>query len=356
MKNYPPRKSMASLDPISSALETIEKIAVHISILPYHVYKFAKARINSPEAQWKRKRRAELTQPKVVPRGRPLTPPLRPQTFNVVGGIVGKKETRVFDEQSSSLLLTKLPAEIRTLIYQEAILANTRRGNDITIGWSRNPSHVRPSADNSLVDILSDIRSLHKLDILNLLCSCRLVYSEMIDLLYSTPTFHFIDYHAFFGFCMIILPHRWEKVRHLDLQFQMPVSGGWPGGFALHHQLSLGPVQWLTARSWLPKYESPKTISLTLVLRILAEMKGLQSITVEFGKQNVGVLTEADLLERLKDMLEQRQAAGKKMKRENFVVVLGWEFREGTGNHCLSEGNYSDQWPFVLIRPTCARL
>ncbi|KAI8941832.1 hypothetical protein NX059_003032 [Plenodomus lindquistii] len=52
---------------------------------------------------------------------------------------------------------------------------------------------------------------------LGLLQSCRRIYTEAIDLIYSTATFRFHDYTSFFAFSSKLQPHRFKAIRHLHI-------------------------------------------------------------------------------------------------------------------------------------------
>ncbi|KAF2004656.1 hypothetical protein P154DRAFT_35919 [Amniculicola lignicola CBS 123094] len=54
-------------------------------------------------------------------------------------------------------------------------------------------------------------------DILPLLQSCRAVYTEMIDIVYSHPNFHFNTTNSFLIFSTYILPAGFSNLTHIDM-------------------------------------------------------------------------------------------------------------------------------------------
>ncbi|KAF2734871.1 hypothetical protein EJ04DRAFT_465836 [Polyplosphaeria fusca] len=61
-------------------------------------------------------------------------------------------------------------------------------------------------------------------DIVPLLRSCRQIYSEAVNFLYTTNTFSFSDLDCLRYFSMTLLPHRFSLVQSLDLEWCM----AWP--------------------------------------------------------------------------------------------------------------------------------
>lgn len=61
----------------------------------------------------------------------------------------------------------------------------------------------------------------HELGVLSLLRSCRLIYTEAVPLLYSTPTFSFSHTGplTFLASTATILPHRRNAIRNINLSY-----------------------------------------------------------------------------------------------------------------------------------------
>ena len=127
--------------------------------------------------------------------------------------------------------LFKLPTELRITIYKEIFgrdihilfrnnsfstlrCANQpclygNRGYHINCVYFYRPNEdcIRPSYPHTKIT-----------GTMALLQSCRRVYNEMIDVLYTTPRFHFYAYDSMFAFLSSILPQRFNSIRkvHLD--------------------------------------------------------------------------------------------------------------------------------------------
>lgn len=115
-----------------------------------------------------------------------------------------------YNTQTASLLIS-LPAEIRLQIWQYAVGGNEfrliQKGNRIGIDRRFDPSSWYPKY-------------------LNFLLTCRQIYSEAIDLLYSSNTFEIPDPRIlifFHDYC--ILPKRWNRIQHLYISYCSEV--GW---------------------------------------------------------------------------------------------------------------------------------
>ncbi|KAF2113655.1 hypothetical protein BDV96DRAFT_578168 [Lophiotrema nucula] len=81
------------------------------------------------------------------------------------------------------------------------------------------------SYSNAKVDKASPQENLH----LCILLTCRKLYQEAIDILYTTNCFSFDRGRSLTLFLTTILPHRFDKIRHLSLNWLFNVSGDdWP--------------------------------------------------------------------------------------------------------------------------------
>ena len=145
--------------------------------------------------------------------------------------------------QPASHLLTKLSPEIRLNIYSQLIQGesewlNVIEGEADPIKNNKRKRSFKPRAYPCIltsIDALDEIkgdviRSLHRSirtpskenqlpSVLALLCTCRQIYIEGIDLLYSLPTFNFRELHRPPFFIRAALPHRLTCVRNIHLVY-----------------------------------------------------------------------------------------------------------------------------------------
>ena len=124
----------------------------------------------------------------------------------------------------SCMLLQKLPLEVRLAIYSHAI------GNDrfriITVPWkvvavpdiagnvSMAQRYFKPPVLHTTVP--NKASPVHGI---GLLISCRQIYQEAINLMYSTNTFVFLDFQTLETFTRSIPPRRLNTIRHLEIQY-----------------------------------------------------------------------------------------------------------------------------------------
>ncbi|KAL8795554.1 MAG: hypothetical protein Q9195_001975 [Heterodermia aff. obscurata] len=130
------------------------------------------------------------------------------------------------DSNGDSLLLQKLPLELRILIYSHVI------GNDrfrlITRPWK---VVAAPDIDGNLSMTQEHFKLTNPVfrtkpfpsNGTALLMTCRQVYSEAVDLLYSSNTFVLHDFHTLETFAKSIPPQRLNAIRELDI-FYSPVA------------------------------------------------------------------------------------------------------------------------------------
>ncbi|KAF2736707.1 hypothetical protein EJ04DRAFT_551071 [Polyplosphaeria fusca] len=179
------------------------------------------------EAYKKRDRQKDCKPPKTVKRKRALS--------IGAGGKHGKPINQVTAEQESSPLF-RLPLELRRAIYEELIGegdvhmiwtwqdmqlksfrclrpdTHAKKGWRHEAGahcWLKN-SFPKPSGSNLVYTFQQSGTG-----VVPALQSCRRVYSEMIDLVYSTPTFLIHDYDSFVMFTASILPARFAAIESL---------------------------------------------------------------------------------------------------------------------------------------------
>ncbi|KAH7371097.1 hypothetical protein BKA66DRAFT_573057 [Pyrenochaeta sp. MPI-SDFR-AT-0127] len=201
-----------------STLSRVEEVVTKILRLPLATVLYilpAEARVR----KWLND--ARQTPPRVRTRKRRLTLPLDDApTFSSRMGLGAKQETK---HQTQSPLL-QLPAEIRLYIW--AYVVDLGQKEELRMsrkGYAMFPYKGSPNAAYSSVGALRKKDVVEwGLGVMGLLCSCRTVYTEIVPLLYLTPTFHFTDVYAFFGFSCTILPHRRAQIRYLKLDFLNP--------------------------------------------------------------------------------------------------------------------------------------
>lgn len=144
--------------------------------------------------------------------------------------------------QTSSPLFSKLPAEIRIRIYKEVLVGDADWFNIIEGSSTFKPvkdSKKKPKRDFKAVaypctldesGLEEGIRMLHRIPQIRrdstrkaggpaLLRTCRLIYKESIDLLYTQPTFNFIDLHKPPFFITGALPQRLAQIRNVHLVY-----------------------------------------------------------------------------------------------------------------------------------------
>ena len=145
--------------------------------------------------------------------------------------------------QSTSQLLSKLSPEIRLNIYSlliqgESEWLNVIEGEADPIKNIKRKRSFKPRAYPCVltsIDALDEIkedavRPLNRFiriaakenqlpSVLALLCTCRQIYAEGIDLLYSLPTFNFRELHRPPFFVRAALPHRLTCIRNIHLVY-----------------------------------------------------------------------------------------------------------------------------------------
>ncbi|KAF2121267.1 hypothetical protein BDV96DRAFT_640663 [Lophiotrema nucula] len=140
--------------------------------------------------------------------------------------------------------------------------------------------------------------------VLNLLKTCRLIYSEAVHVLYTSNTFYFLSASTFKQFQSTLLPHRFASIRsfHLVLQCRYGVS------------------ERADKKRW---HKS---------LEVLQNLKSLRRLVVIIMAN-----CEEEYREKLLSRLSQIKVNG------TFVVKVGWETEEW-------ERDMEGKWPFKLIR------
>lgn len=171
-------------------------------------------------------------------RRRALTGPIDPeqlslwQMFNIFSLSEPDPQT---NPQTDSLFLSKLPLDIRMIIYEMVLgdmtfhldAANPR--GRILLQICQQPDVINDPNhqchDLSAVRPSSAPREEHReaTGLLPLLVTCRRIYTESIKTLYSANTFEFTKHSAAFRFLkMMIPPQRLHDIRHFRLRMQLP--------------------------------------------------------------------------------------------------------------------------------------
>jgi len=257
--------------------------------------------------------------PETLPlkRKRALTLPL-PEGTGFVWRSVPPQETNY---QLQSLFCSKLLPEIRRQIYQEVLapggrelhLANADRRLcsmrctvdterlPQTPGW-RHECWGVPRQDGTYKSHLHNAPPDEKL--LSLLCTCRLIYSEAIDILYTENTFNVRKSRTVVELPGTILPHRFHSIRslHIDTVFDYP----WP-------QTTL-PFPY-----WPP--DVPDTWP--MAWKVIAKMRGLRNLRVSLSQYDIHGSEEDMDDESVLNILRPLQA----VKVPTFVVEFFWPVR-----------------------------
>lgn len=170
-------------------------------------------------------------------RARALTGPIDPSQESLWSRwqLFGGAEAEVVAyEQAGSAFISKLPLDVRMLVY-EMLLSGSIFHIESATPQSR-IYHVvckRPEEINAVNHQCHDLTKRpssapreeyrEASGLLALLATCRRVYSESIHLLYSTNTFQFTSNHAAFRFLKVLIPsHRVRSVRHFRMIMRLP--------------------------------------------------------------------------------------------------------------------------------------
>ena len=180
------------------------------------------------------------------------------------------------DANRNSLLLQKLPIELRLLVYSHVI------GNDrfrlITIPWkvvaaldidgnlSMNHEHFKLT---NLIFRTTPLPSNGNA----LLMSCRQVYSEAVDLLYSSNTFVLHDFHTLETFAKSVPPQRLNAIRKLEIYYS-PVTG-------IQYQ-----------HEWTSHYDLPR--DLDWIWKVVVGMQGLRDLAIVLEAYSTLILEDED--------------------------------------------------------------
>ncbi|KAF2456611.1 hypothetical protein BDY21DRAFT_347694 [Lineolata rhizophorae] len=198
-----------------------------------------------------------------------------------------KPATLPASSQAQSPLFSRLPKEVRLLIYEHALgsrdvwthvmckpkgLRHARCFDDeMRIGWQhacwghcwpdgsfRGPSSRAPGkADRSLVALLQ---------------TSRLVYSEAIDILYTSNRFHIRQNRVLVYLSQSILPSRFHAIRHLHLTTVFAL---------LHEQLSQLLRHQVFVDDWWGDWPPDDPCTWTRFCALVGSMRGLRVLRIE---------------------------------------------------------------------------
>ncbi|KAH3915063.1 hypothetical protein HBI56_016010 [Parastagonospora nodorum] len=178
-------------------------------------------------------------------------------------------------------------------------------------------------------------------DVMNLLRTCRDIYSECIDHVYMQNTFSFSDFFTFSVFHNVTLPNRFDRIQHLHIA--QTYKWDFDHAFQLGRQCTTCPVEHMFEYSWAPRDE----YTWQTTWDIIARMPSLKTLDVLLHWEDShlhhsmqGTLSEQDEL----NLLEQRFFAPMANVRTAgllFEVRVNWpgEF-------------YSAPSPFKVVRNT----
>ncbi|KAK4542959.1 hypothetical protein LTR36_005957 [Oleoguttula mirabilis] len=172
------------------------------------------------------------------PRRRALTGPVDPeqaslwQMFQLFSAVGAEQHT---SDQTACGLLSKLPLDVRMIIY-DMVLGGMVFHLDAQNPRSRILLDIcnRPEAINdpnhqchelSIKRAISAPREqyIEATGLLPLLVTCRQVYSESVETLYSANTFEFTKNSAAFRFLKVMIPpQRLHSMRHFRMRMQLP--------------------------------------------------------------------------------------------------------------------------------------
>lgn len=171
-------------------------------------------------------------------RQRTLTGPLDPShesiwhRFQLFSGVESERHTY---EQNNSAFFSKLPLDIRLLIYELVLggmllhISAANRRSRIFFETCQRPEAINEPKHQCNEVTIQRPTSAPRDDyaqatgLLQLLVTCRRAYSEAIDVLYSENTFDLHQNHAAFRFLKLMIPsQRLHSIRHFRMRMQIP--------------------------------------------------------------------------------------------------------------------------------------
>lgn len=173
-------------------------------------------------------------------RQRRLTGPLNPaqetiwHKVQVLSSLEPEQST---DDQRACGLISKLPYDIRLVIYEMVLGGNMlhleaqSQKSRLMYHVCKHPDQVDDQRSHTDCNELSAVRpssapreeSLEATGLLPLLVTCRRIYSEAISVLYNANTFEFTQNFAAFTFLKYMIPQqRLSCFRHFRLHLRLP--------------------------------------------------------------------------------------------------------------------------------------
>ncbi|PGH27352.1 hypothetical protein AJ80_01064 [Polytolypa hystricis UAMH7299] len=254
-----------------------------LSFLHLSIERRAEQRQREKSRKQHAKHLTDALKPLPTVRARSLTLPLPADSAS------GTKRAQRTGWQTQSRLFSMLPPELRMRIYT-ALFAD----QDIFVLKDERLRYVKW------------LPSKHPL--LPLLLTCRRVYSEAIDLLYSHTHFNFNDYDTIVWFGSTVLPQRLNLVRFLS-------------------------VQWDCICFWLPNLRVPPPYDRYTWFKVwdlIASMQGLRELRVKvWNGPRMNRQTEIDVFSPLRELKHLKV----------FEVELSWKLaRENEDDEDENDG------------------
>ncbi|KAH7382338.1 hypothetical protein BKA66DRAFT_118015 [Pyrenochaeta sp. MPI-SDFR-AT-0127] len=132
--------------------------------------------------------------------------------------------------QKTSILLSRLPLEIRLYIWSHALgnqrvhiiskyrrLGHTLCDTEYWREWEAERPGLRASSWMYTYGSLPTTKKLADYNLCDLLVSCKQIYAEACPLLYKTNVFTFFDLRTVAIFRCSIPPKRWNAIRYMDV-------------------------------------------------------------------------------------------------------------------------------------------
>ncbi|KAF2265944.1 hypothetical protein CC78DRAFT_567247 [Lojkania enalia] len=180
---------------------------------------------------WRKKRmqKKNRTPPKLSTPGKDWTEPGSTRGFSL---LAGHRKKKIMCEQEESPFFARLPLELRTMVYDEyfgagmetvvALTGYTRKFNC----WRNLPGHGLVPRSYEERDTQQDLKGPEEqtsgVDVLNLVLTCKKIYTEAIGPLYSRPIYTCFDPWSLLAFSSSITPPRLKNLRNITLDFHGP--------------------------------------------------------------------------------------------------------------------------------------
>lgn len=292
-------------------------------------------------------RKRDEMPPKVEKRKRKLSmiPP--------AGGILLRSiiDTKEYEQENCTFF--RLPAEVRLMIYEELVTKeriwiSSKAGKLICYRGST-IEHLKPAPGPTPLK--------PGMNAISLLLSCRKIYSEAIDVLYSRPAFAFSDQNVFLCFAGNLLPQRLSSIKRLELHFNeatpplflpskgkkrsSPLLSPFTYYFMHNHLIATSPVR----NSCLPPATVEDAIPCWYIIcEVIGKMDGLRSVNVQVCNMDVGWTDDGSGTWWRDVFLGPLEWA----PRQSAVVVELMD-NERSRNRWVSNANSSQRWERTSI-------